>query len=411
MQDLTTIAAEFPLLKTQIEGQRLAYLDSAATSQKPQSVLDAMQNYYVHQNANVHRGVHQLSEQATKAFEAARLKIQGFINAKEAAECIFVRGTTEAINLVAHGFGEAVLQACDEILISALEHHSNIVPWQRVCARTGAVLKVIPILASGELDMKAFHELLSAKTKLLAIAHVSNALGTLLPLKTMIQAAKAAGVPVLVDGAQAVPHLPVDVQDLDCDFYAFSSHKMYGPTGIGVLYGKRHWLEKLPPYQSGGDMILSVRFEETLYQDIPYKFEAGTPAIAELIGLGAAVDFLTNCGLDNIHRAEQALLNRAKETLKEVPGLRLIAETSSQVAVLSFLLDDIHPHDIGTIVNQYGVAIRTGHHCAMPVMAFYGIPGTARLSLGVYNTTADLDQLVKALYEVRRVFKKKVGTT
>ena len=407
MRELTNIAAEFPLLQERIHGQRLAYLDSAATTQKPQVVLDALQNYYGRQNANVHRGVHHLSEQATQAFEGARIKVRRFINAKEAAECIFVRGTTEAINLVAYGFGEAIIQPGDEILISALEHHSNIVPWQRLCQRQSAVLKVIPLLSDGTLDMDAFQCALNSKTKLLAITHISNALGTLLPVKSLINMAKAAGVPVLIDGAQAVPHVPVDVQDLDCDFYVFSGHKMYGPTGVGVLYGKRSWLEALPPYQSGGDMILSVRFEETSYQAIPHKFEAGTPAIAEVIGLGVAIDFLQSYGIEAIHQAEQRLLQSCKTALAEIPGIRLIGTTPNQVAVISFLLHDIHPHDIGTIVNQYGVAIRTGHHCAMPLMAHHGVPGTARLSLGVYNTIEDLHQLVQALHEVQRVFKRR----
>lgn len=397
---------EFPIFEEPLNGYRLAYLDNAATTQKPRVVLEALNQYYVRQNANIHRGVHHLSEIATQAFEEVRGKARRFLNAKEAAECIFVRGTTEGINLVAFAFGEAFIQAGDEILISALEHHSNIVPWQLLCQRKSATLKVIPLLPTGELDLEAAERFFSAKTKLLAVTHISNALGTLVPVKTLIQIAKTAGVPVLIDGAQAAPHIPVDVQDLGCDFYVMSSHKMYGPTGVGVLYGKRHWLEAMPPFQSGGDMVASVRFEQTQFQQIPYKFEAGTPAIGEVVGFGAALDFLQRLDLSTIHTQEQTLLKKAKALLKTVPGLRLLADTENQVAALSFLMDDIHPHDIGTIVNQYGVAIRTGHHCAMPVMDFYGVPGTARLSLGVYNEEADLTQLVDALFEVKRIFKR-----
>lgn len=405
MLNLEGIQAEFPLLSRPIHGKRLAYLDSAATAQKPQSVIDALRLYYSEQNANIHRGVHHLSEVATLAFEGTREKVRRFINAKETAECIFVKGTTEGINLVASSFGEAFVQPGDEIIVSALEHHSNIVPWQLLCQKKSAHLKVIPMLQSGDLDLAWLDKGLTEKTKLVAVSHVSNALGTVVPIEQIIKKAHAHGVPVLIDGAQAVPHSAVDVQALDCDFYVFSSHKLYGPTGVGVLYGKRHWLERMPPYQSGGDMILSVSFEKTEFNALPFKFEAGTPAIGEVIGLGAAIDFLERFGMEKIEAHEQALLNEATERLSAVPGLRIVGEPRARKAVVSFVLKGVHPHDIGTILDQWGVAIRTGHHCAMPIMTFYKIPGTARASFGIYNTVQDIAQLIDGLGEVRKIFK------
>lgn len=403
MRDVT---ADFPILKQSLYvDKRLAYLDSAATTQKPQVVIDALTHYYTAQNANIHRGVHYLSQVATEAFEGVRQKVRRLINAAEAEECIFVRGTTEAINLVASSFGDLNILPGDEILISALEHHSNIVPWQLLCQRKSATLRVIPMRKDGSLEGDAIDALLGPKTKLLALAHVSNALGTRLPIEGIIKQAQAKGVPVLIDGAQAIAHLPVDVQALDCDFYVFSSHKMYGPTGVGILYAKRAWLEKMPPYQGGGDMITSVTFEKTVYNDIPYKFEAGTPAIGEVMGLGAAIDFLQDLTLPAIHAAEQNLLQYAVAQLQTVSGLELIGESFPKVGALSFIMPGIHPHDIGTILDRQGVAIRTGHHCAMPIMDFYGIPGTARLSLGVYNTQQDIMQCVAALADVKKVFK------
>jgi cysteine desulfurase/selenocysteine lyase len=404
------VAADFPILKQALYGdKRLAYLDSAATTQKPQAVINALMHYYVAQNANIHRGVHYLSALATEVFEGVRKKVQHFINAAEAEECVFVKGTTEAINLVASSFGDLAVLPGDEILISALEHHSNIVPWQLLCQRKSATLRVIPIKKDGSLDTDAIEALLGPKTKLLALAHVSNALGTRLNIESIIKQAQIKGIPVLIDGAQAIAHLPVDVQALGCDFYVFSGHKMYGPTGVGVLYAKRSWLEKMPPYQGGGDMISTVTFEKTTYNDIPYKFEAGTPAIGEVAGLGAAIDFLQKLTLGAVYADEQNLLQYAVTQLKTVSGLKWVGESFPKVGVLSFLMPGIHPHDIGTILDRQGVAIRTGHHCAMPIMDFYGIPGTARLSLGVYNTEQDIDQCVAALGEVKKVFKGHVA--
>jgi cysteine desulfurase/selenocysteine lyase len=404
------VAVDFPILKQVLYGdKRLAYLDSAATTQKPQVVIDALMHYYTAQNANIHRGVHYLSQVATDAFEGVRKKVQRLINAAEVEECVFVKGTTEAINLVASSFGDLNVLPGDEILISALEHHSNIVPWQLLCQRKSATLRVIPMKKGGSLDADAIEDLLGPKTKLLALAHVSNALGTHVPIESIIKRAHVKGIPVLIDGAQAIAHLPVDVQALDCDFYVFSGHKMYGPTGVGILYAKRSWLEKMPPYQGGGDMISTVTFEKTVYNDIPYKFEAGTPAIGEVIGLGAAIDFLQDLTLPAVHAAEQNLLQYAMAQLQTVSGLEWVGESFPKVGVLSFLMPGIHPHDIGTILDRQGVAIRTGHHCAMPIMDFYGIPGTARLSLGIYNTEQDIDQCVAALGDVKKVFKGHVS--
>lgn len=397
---------DFPILKQTIHGQRLAYLDNAATTQKPQSVIDALSHYYTHLNANVHRGVHHLSEKATEAFDAARGAVQSFIHAPFAKECIFVRSSTEAINLVARSFGDAFVKPGDDILISALEHHSNIVPWQMLCQRVGARLNVIPINHQGEIQLDTLKTLLTPNTKLLAITHASNALGTLNPIREIIQIAHAHGVPVLVDGAQSAPHLKIDVQELDCDFFVFSSHKLYGPTGVGVLYGKSKWLEIMPPFHGGGDMIKSVTFEKSTYQEIPFKFEAGTPAIAEVIGLKAAIEYLNQIGFEAIHHHEQTLLKYLKEKLKAIPNVQLIGEGTQNIGVVSFVMDGIHPHDIGSIVDQMGVAIRTGHHCAMPIMDFFQVPATARVSLGIYNTEEDIDQLAIALNEVNRVFKR-----
>jgi len=401
--DVERIRADFPILQQEVHGCRLAFLDNAASSQRPRAVIDAISYYYLHDHANVHRGVHTLSHRATDAYEGARRKVQKFLNAASPSEIIFTRGTTEAINLVAGSFGQ-MLQAGDEIVISHMEHHSNIVPWQLLCERTGAVLKVAPINTTGELLTSELVALLNDATRLVALTHVSNALGTVNPVEEVIAAAHARNIPVLLDGAQAVPHMPVDVQALGCDFYAFSGHKMCGPTGIGVLYGREALLEGMPPWQGGGEMILRVSFDETIYNRLPYKFEAGTPDIAGAVGLGAAIDYLQNIGMANIAAWESELLNYATEKLTAVDGVRLIGTAAHKAGVLSFLLGDIHPHDLGTVLDQQGVAIRTGHHCAMPVMDFFGVPGTARASLAMYNTREDIDQLVDALHEVRRVF-------
>lgn len=398
---------DFPIFSKKIRGYPLAYLDSAATTQKPNCVINTLTNTYSNTNANIHRGVHYLSEEATAQYEKARQTVQRFINAKSSKECVFVRGTTEAINLVAHSFGQMCIRENDEIIISALEHHSNIVPWQLLCQRTGAKLKVIPMNTQGELLVEVLEQLITPKTKLLAITHISNALGTINPIAEMIQFAHNFGIPVLIDGAQSAPHLKIDVQALDCDFFTFSSHKTYGPTGIGVLYAKEHWLEKMPPYQGGGEMILKVTLNESLYNDIPYKFEAGTPAIAETIALGTALDYLMTIGLEKISAYETYLLKEAELALSSIPGLKIIGTAKHKAASIAFLLDDIHPHDIGSIVDQKGVAIRTGHHCAMPIMDFFGISSTARASFGIYNNLQDIEQLVNALYEVKKIFQGK----
>ena len=396
---------DFPLLQQKLRGKPLVYLDSANTSQKPQAVIDTLSHYYQAINANVHRGTHRLSELATEAYETAREKTRRFINAESTREIVFVRGTTEAINLVAQSYARPRFQPGDEIILSHMEHHSNIVPWQLVAQQTGALLKVIPITDAGELVPGAYEPLFSPRTRLVTLGYVSNALGTINPVKTMIAHAHSHGVPVLLDGAQAVPHMPVDVRDLDCDFFAFSSHKMYGPTGIGVLYGKQTLLEAMPPWQGGGDMIRTVRFDKTTYNELPYKFEAGTPNIADAIGLGTAIDYLAQIGLGNIEAYESELLEYATLRLTEVPGLKLIGTARHKAGVLSFVMHGVHPHDIGTIVDQEGIAIRTGHHCAMPVMERFGLPATARASLGLYNTREDLDQLARALGKVQEVFR------
>ncbi|MGH7315706.1 MAG: SufS family cysteine desulfurase [Candidatus Rokuibacteriota bacterium] len=398
------VRKDFPILHQEVHGRPLVYLDSAATSQKPQVVIDALADYYARDNANVHRGVHRLSERATEAYEGARARIRRFLNAAHPREIVFVRGTTEGINLVAQAYGRQTVGPGDEVVITALEHHSNIVPWQMLCEEKGAALRVVPIDDAGEVDVDAYERLLGERTRLVAIAHVSNALGTILPVKRMIEAAHRRGIAVLVDGAQAVPHLRVDVRDLDCDFYTFSGHKTYGPTGIGALYGKAERLERMPPYQGGGDMIKSVAFEKTVYNDLPYKFEAGTPDIAGAIGLGAALEYLEGLGLDRVAAHEHALLVHGTKQLSAVPGLRLIGTAREKASVLSFVVDGVHAHDVGSILDREGIAVRTGHHCAMPVMTRFGIAATARASLGVYNRFEDIDALVEGLARVREIF-------
>jgi len=402
--DVDKVRSDFPILRQKVRGRALVYLDNAATSQKPQVVIDAIGRYYERDNANIHRGVHFLSEHATEEFEAARRTVQGFLNAADASEIIFVRGATEAINLVAQTYGRTNVRAGDEVLITAMEHHSNIVPWQILCEEKGARLRVAPISDSGELQLEDFANLLGPRTKIVAVTHVSNALGTINPVQRIIEMAHRGNIPVLVDGAQAVPHLKVDVQALDCDFYVFSGHKVYGPTGIGVLYGKSALLDAMPPYQGGGDMISSVTFEKTIYNKLPYKFEAGTPHVAGAIGLGAAIEYVNGLGMDNIAAHEHELLAYATETVSAIPGIRLIGTAKEKTGVLSFLLDSIHPHDIGTILDQEGIAIRTGHHCAQPVMQRFGIAATARASFALYNTREEVDALAEGIQKVREVF-------
>ena len=399
-----TIRRDFPILDQQVRGRPLVYLDNAATCQKPAQVIDAMTRVYRHDYANVHRGVHTLSERSTAAYEGAREKVRKFINAASTKEIVFVRGTTEAINLVAQSYGRSNLAAGDEILITAMEHHSNIVPWQMLCKQTGAVLRVAPINTRGELIFPEFGKLLNDRTRLVSVGHMSNALGTINPVREIIAAAHARNVPVLLDGAQAVPHMSVDVQALDCDFYAFSGHKLYGPSGIGVLYGKQQLLEAMPPYQGGGDMIRKVTFEETEYNVLPYKFEAGTPSIVDTIGLGAAVDYLTEIGMDRLAAYEHELLLYATEKARQIPGLRIIGEAEQKGAILSFVLDGVHPHDIGTMLDSIGIAVRAGHHCAMPVMDFFQVPATARASFAVYNTKQEIDVLMEGIEKLIEVF-------
>ncbi len=403
-RDFDALRSDFPILAQKINGHRLAFLDSAASSQRPQCVIDAVRHYYERDHANVHRGVHTLSHRATEAYEGAREKVRGFINASSTREIVFTRGTTDSINLLAASFGQSI-EAGDEIVISCLEHHSNIVPWQMLCERSGAILRVVPINERGEIRMDDYLELLGPRTRLVAMSHVSNALGTINPVERIIAAARERDIPVLIDGAQAVPHQPVDVAALDCDFYAFSGHKMCGPTGIGVFYAREKWLEQLPPYQGGGDMILTVSFNETTYNDLPYKFEAGTPNIAGAIGLGAAIDYLLAIGMGRIQSHEAALLDYATKAISEIDGIRIIGTAEHKEGVLSFTLDDIHPHDLGTVLDQQGVAIRTGHHCAMPVMDFFGIAGTARASLAFYNCRQDIDQLIDGMQLAIRMFR------
>ncbi len=403
--DIDRIRRDFPILHQQVHGKPLVYLDNAATSQKPRRVIEALDHYYNADNANIHRGVHTLSERATAEYEGARDKVKQLLNAADRREIVFVRGATEAINLVAQSFARPRLQPGDEILITEMEHHSNIVPWQMVCEQTGAALKVVPINDAGELQLDDFYRLLTTRTKLVAVVHVSNALGTINPVEAIITAAHDKGVPVLLDGAQAVPHVAVDVQALDCDFYVFSGHKLYAPTGIGALYGKAALLEAMPPYQGGGDMIRSVSFTKTEYNALPYKFEAGTPHIAGAIGLGAAIDYVTDIGLPAIAAWEDALLRYATDRVLEIPGLRLVGTARDKTGILSFVLEGVHPHDIGTVFDHEGVAIRAGHHCAMPVMERFAIPATARASLAFYNTRDDVDCLVAAIIKVKEVFR------
>ncbi len=396
--------ADFPILDTKVHDKPLVYLDNAATTQKPLAVIEAESSYYRRYNANVHRGVHALSQRATAAYEAARVKVQRLINAAGADEIVFVRGTTEAINLVAQSYGRSRLQTGGEIILSRMEHHSNIVPWQLLCQQTGASLRVIPIDDQGELQMDSFDALLNERTRLVAVTHVSNALGTINPVKTIIEHAHACNVPVLLDGAQAIAHLQVDVQALDCDFYAFSGHKLYGPTGVGVLYGKAALLDAMPPYQGGGDMIRSVSFEGTTYNTLPYKFEAGTPNIAGVIGLGVAVDYVSAISFEELVAHEQSLLSYATPLMAAMPGLRLIGTARDKTGILSFVLEGVHPHDIGTILDSQGVAIRAGHHCTMPLMERFGVAATARASFALYNTRQEVDALVAAMYKVKEVF-------
>lgn len=403
--DVAAIRRDFPILATKIYGKPLVYLDNAASAQKPLAVIDAERDVYERGYANIHRGVHWLSVHATDAYDAAREKARAFVHARETREIVFVRGTTEAVNLVAQTYGRVHVGPGDEVLITGLEHHSNIVPWQILCDEKGARLAVAPLTDAGEVDLAAFEALLNPKTKIVSVAHLSNALGTILPVRKIAELAHAHGIPVFVDGAQAVPRMPVDVQELGCDFYAFSSHKIYGPTGVGVLYGKRGLLESMPPYQGGGDMIRSVTFEKTTFNELPYKFEAGTPNIAGGIAFGAALDYVAGIGLPAIAAHEHDLLTYATAQVSAIPGLRIIGTAREKAGVLSFVLDGVHPHDIGTVLDREGIAIRTGHHCAQPVMDRYGIPATARASFGLYNTRGEVDALVAALHKVIGMFR------
>ncbi len=402
--DVERIRADFPILQEKIRGRQLVYLDNAATSQKPKTVIDSIVRYYEHDNANIHRGVHYLSERATEEYEMARKVVQLFLGAAHSSEIIFVRSTTEAINLVSQTYGRTRVAPGDEVLITAMEHHSNIVPWQLLCEDKQAKLRVAPINDDGELILDEFERLLCPRTRIVAVGHVSNALGTLNPVATIAEMAHARNIPVLVDGAQAAPRLPVNVQELDCDFYAFSGHKTYGPTGIGVLYGKVSLLESMPPYQGGGDMISSVTFDKTIYNRVPHKFEAGTPDMSGAVGLRAAIEYLNQIGMNNIAAHEHELLTYATETVSDLPDVRVIGTARDKAGVLSFAMDGIHPHDIGTILDQEGVAIRTGHHCAQPVMERFGVDATARASFGLYNTKDDIDALVRSIQKVREVF-------
>jgi cysteine desulfurase/selenocysteine lyase len=402
--DVTAVRDDFPILRSRVHGKPLVYLDNAATTQKPKAVIDRLVRYYATQNANVHRGVHLLSERATDEYEAARERLRRFLNAADHKEIVFVRGTTEAINLVARSYGRSRIGRGDEVVITAMEHHSNIVPWQMLCEETGARLQVAPISDAGELLLDRYEALLSDRTKIVAVVHVSNALGTVNPVAEMIRLAHRRGIPALIDGAQAVAHVPVDVRALDCDFYAFSGHKIFGPTGIGVLYGKASLLEAMPPYQGGGDMIRSVTFERTHYNDPPYKFEAGTPNIAGAIGLATAIEYVDALGLDRIAAYERELTAYATDALSRIAGLRLTGTAADKAGILSFVLDHVHPHDIGTILDREGVAIRTGHHCCQPLMDRLGVPATARASLALYNTRAEIDALGAALQKVSEVF-------
>ena len=402
--DVEAVRSRFPIFSRKVHGQPLCYLDSGASAQQPDVVIDAVSQLHSDQYANVHRGVHTLSMESTQLYDGAREKVRAYLNATSLREIIFTGGATESVNLVAQSYARSKLQAGDEILITHMEHHSNIVPWQLVCEQTGAVLKVIPINDRGELEMDAFHELLSERTKLVGLVHISNALGTVNPIEEVIAAAHAKGIPVLVDGAQGAPHAPVDVQALDVDFYLFSGHKLYGPTGIGVLYGKESLLEKMPPYQGGGDMISSVRFEKTEYNTLPYRFEAGTPNISGAVGLGRAIDFVNEIGIEAIEAHEDALLAYATEQLSAIEQVTIIGTAEQRAGLVSFVIEGVHPHDIGTILDSYGIAIRAGHHCAQPVMERFGIPATARASFGMYSTREEVDRLVEAVKKVIGMF-------
>jgi len=402
--DVERIRADFPILHQQVHGHPLVYLDNAATAQKPRQVIEAITRFYERDNANIHRGVHALSQRATEEYEHARKTAQEFLGAEDCREIIFVRSTTEAINLVAQTYGRQNLKPGDEVLITAMEHHSDIVPWQMICEEKQAKLRVAPINEAGELCLDEYERLLTGRTKLVAVAHLSNALGTINPIQQMIEMAHAKKIPVMVDGAQAAPRLPVNVRELNCDFYAFSGHKIYGPTGIGVLYGKLALLEAMPPYQGGGDMISSVAFERTVYNKVPHKFEAGTPDISGPIGLEAALDYVSRLGIENIERHETQLLEYATHRISRLPGIKLIGTAKNKAGVLSFVMEGVHPHDIGTILDQEGIAIRTGHHCAQPVMERYGIPATARASFGLYNTKEEIDVLASGIKKVQEVF-------
>ena len=404
LTDIEAIRAQFPILKREVNGKPLIYLDNGATSQKPQSVIDAISHYYEYENSNIHRGVHTLSQDATAAYEVVRKKVQKFINAKYDHEVIFTSGTTGGINLVASSFGESLVRKGDEILITAMEHHSNIVPWQMLCERKGAHLKVLPISKEGEIDIEEFKKLIGPKTELISLVHVSNSLGTINPIKEMIDIAHAQNIPVMIDGAQAIHHIPVDVQELDCDFYVFSAHKMYGPTGVGILYGKEELLNDMTPWQGGGDMIKNVTFEKTTYNDLPHKFEAGTPNIAGGIALGAAIDFINSIGFDFIHAHEAELSRFAVSQLRDIKGLRFIGTAKERAGLVSFVLDRIHPYDTGVILDKLGIAVRTGHHCTQPVMNFFEVPGTVRASFAVYNTKQDIVRLVEGIERVKRMF-------
>ena len=390
----------FPILDTKVYGHPLVYLDNAATTQKPQQVIDALTGYYLTLNSNIHRGAHYLAAQATERYEEVRRKVQLFVNARNNKEIVFTRGTTESINLVASSFGRGFLKECDEVIVSGMEHHSNIVPWQLACEQVGARLKVIPFNDEGVLDMKVYESLFSQRTRLVACCHVSNTLGTVNPVKEIVRIAHDHQVPVLIDGAQAVAHMPVDVQEIGCDFYCFSGHKMYAPMGVGVMYGREEWLDKLPPYQGGGEMIKDVTFERTTYNELPFRFEAGTPSVGDVLGLGAAIDFMQQEGIENIARHEEELLNYATEKLSAIPGLRIFGTAPHKAGVISFLLGNAHPYDVGTLLDKLGIAVRTGHHCTQPVMDRYGIPGTVRASFACYTTTDDIDALVNAINRI-----------
>lgn len=397
--DVNTIRKSFPILGRELNDKLLVYFDNAATSQKPQVVIDALVNYYSHYNANIHRGIHTLAEEATAAYESTRVTVRKFINASLPEEIIFTRGATEGINLVAYTWGRKNISAGDEIIISGMEHHSNIVPWQMLCEEKKAVLKVIPVTPEGELDMDAFNNLLSSKTKLVSVVHASNSLGTINPVKHVIDAAHRVGATVMLDGAQSTVHLDIDVQALDCDFFAFSGHKVYGPTGVGVLYGKKEILEAMPPFMGGGEMIKEVTFEKTTYNDLPYKYEAGTPNIADTVALKSALDFIEETGKESIRRHEVDLLQYATEQMEDIPGLRIIGDAKEKVSVISFVIKDVHPQDLGVLLDNQGIAVRTGHHCTQPVMDYFKIPGTVRASFAMYNTTEEIDRLIKGLHK------------